>query len=421
MGLLDCEGTLMELSIYLGRQPIYDLKGNIIAYDLLYRNTDENSASVDNHMHATARVLVNALNYIGLSNLTKGRIAFIKVDHKTILDDIIYSIAPSHFVLEILETSLISSELLKRIRFLHTKGYRFALNHFRDDPDFMLQFQSLLDIVDYVKINTMEMDDPGALIQKLEKYNLTFIAEKIEDEASYETSKKSGCKLFQGYFFSKPFLFKKERVDPDSSLLIELIYQLRTNATLDILLEQFNRSPYLTINLLKFIRLHEGLDQDNVSSIEQALILIGRERLGNWLELMLYAYDKESEEEEQFAKELSWLAHQRASLMEVLAHQTKSSDRFAHAAYMTGLLSMAEAMFKNGYIDLLKQMNVDKNIADALLKKSGELGQLLQLAIAVEQNDIPTINSIIGQLYISQNELNECVLLSYRQGSTAEV
>ena len=57
----------------------------------------------------------------------------------------------------------------------------------------------------------------------------------------------------------------------------------------------------------------------------------------------------------------------------------------------------------------------------AYMKKSGELGQLLQLAIAVEQNDIPTINSIIGQLYISQNELNECVLLSYRQGSTAEV
>ena len=120
----------MELSIYLGRQPIYDLKGNIAAYQLLYRNTDENSTSVDNNMQATARVLVNALNYIGLNSLTKGKTAFIKVDHKTLLDDIIYSIAPSHFVLEILEDSVISTELLRRIKYLHAKGYRFALNHF---------------------------------------------------------------------------------------------------------------------------------------------------------------------------------------------------------------------------------------------------------------------------------------------------
>ena len=67
----------MKLSIYLARQPIYDLNGNIAAYELLYRNTEENAASVDNHMHATARVLVNALNYIGLNSLTKGKTAFI--------------------------------------------------------------------------------------------------------------------------------------------------------------------------------------------------------------------------------------------------------------------------------------------------------------------------------------------------------
>lgn len=404
----------MELSIYLGRQPIYDLKGNIVAYELLYRNTEENSTAVDNNMHATARVLVNALNYIGLNNLTKGTTAFIKVDHKALLDDIIYSIAPSHFVLEILEDSVVTPELLKRIKYLHNRGYRFALNHLHDNPEYLLQFQPLLDLIDYVKIDISETDDPGALIKKLHMHNLTFIAEKIEDETAYEAAKKAGCERFQGYHLARPYLLKKERVDPDSSLLIDLIYLLRTNASLDELLEKFNKSPYLTLNLLKFIQLHEGLGQDSVSSIEQALILIGRERLGNWLELMVYAYD-DGEEEAAFAKHLSQQANQRASLMEELAKYTKSSDRFAHAAYMTGLLSMAEALFKNGYTDILRQIHVDQNISDALLKKSGELGQLLQLAIAVERNDTHTINSIIGQLYISQSELNKCVLVSYRR------
>lgn len=407
----------MELAIYLGRQPIYDLKGNIFSYELLYRDTGENSTSVHNHIHATARVLVNALNYVGLNNLTKGRKAFIKVDHTAILDNIILSIAPSHFVLEILEDSLVTPELLERIRTLHAKGYRFALNHVSKKPEFIQQLEPVLGLVDYAKINVSETDEPAKVISTFKKHNVTFIAEKIEDDAEYELAKSLGCELFQGYLLSKPLLIKKERIDPDNSLLIEIIYLLRTNASLDELLEKFNKSPYLAINLLKYIHMNEGLDKDSIASVEQALILIGRERLRNWLELMIYAYDEGSKEEEKFAAQISQQANQRAALMEELAHRTKSSERFAHAAYMTGLLSMADTMFQNGYMDILKQVHVDKNIADALIKKNGELGQLLQLATAVERDDIHTINSICGQLYISQNTLSQCLLASYQRSA----
>ncbi len=411
----------MQPSIYLARQPIYNFKGNIAAYELLFRNTDTNSATVNDHMHATARVLVNALNYIGLNTLTKGQIAFIKVNHQLLLDDLIFSIVPAHFVLEILEESIISQELLKRIQYLHSRGYRFALSHFHNSPEFMLQFRALLDVIDYLKIDINENKNSTALIQELKQYKLSFIAEKIENDSDYETAKKAGCDYFQGYYLAKPHLFKKERVDPDSSILIDLIYLLRTNAALDELLEKFNQSPYLTINLLKFIRLHEGLDQDTIASIEQALILIGRERLGSWLELMVYAHDDESEEEAFFAKQLSEQARQRAALMEELAKHIKKSSRFAHAAYMTGLLSSGEKMFKHGFNDILKQIHVDKNIADALLKKNGELGQLLQLAIAVEKDEFHTIYSIMGQLYIPQGELNKCILVSYRRNAALQL
>jgi len=408
----------MKSSVYLGRQPIYDNKKNIDGYELLYRNTDKNSAAVNDNLHATARVLVNALNYIGLNNLTRKKTAFIKVDDKTLFDDIIYAISPGHFVLEILEQSVISSELIRRIEQLHQKGYRFALNQYLDNDTFLMHFQALLSIVDYVKIDLKKQENPFDVLPSLTKYNLQYIAVQIEDEESFQMAKKAGFHYYQGYYFSHVNLFKKEKIDPDSSLLLELIYLLKTDATIDMLIEKFNASPYLTLNLLKFIRLHEKLGHQSIASIEQALVLIGRERLGNWIELMLYAHEEGGEEESNYARDLSQKAKERACLMDEFARHTKQSGKHAHAAYMTGLLSVSEFLFRDKFSALVKQMRIESSISNALLKKSGELGQLLQLAIAVEMNDLGTINSIIGQLSLSQEELNECVMLSYRRSSS---
>ncbi len=406
----------MELSIYLARQPIYDKDSHITAYELLYRKTDSETTSVRNNMQATARVLVNALNYIGLNNLTKGHIAFIKVDHKTILDDIVYSIVPSHFVLEILEDSVIDDVLIKRIAKLKAGGYRFALNRLHHNASFINNFKELFNHIDYIKVSMDAPEEASTLIKGFKPYKIKFIAEKIENEVAFEHAKSMGCELFQGYYLGKPSLLKKEKFDPDNSILIDLIYLQRTNAPLPEILNLFNKSAYLTINLLRYVHLQANLEKDTISSIEQALILIGREKLGNWLELMVYAgSDEEYTEEESYAQRVSERASERASLMHELAVKTKSSSNFAEAAYMTGLLSIAEEMFHSAFNELLKEIHIDKNISDALTKHNGELGQLLQLAIAVERDDLHTINSIIGQLYISQAELNEAVLKSYGQ------
>jgi EAL and modified HD-GYP domain-containing signal transduction protein len=406
----------MEFSIYLACQPIYNRQSEIFAYELLYRDTEENRTEVVDNLKATARVLVNTLNYIGLKTLTQGHKAFVKVDDKVLFDDIINSISPAYFVLEILESSIISPELVDRVRELHHHGYRFALNHYRADDDFAMKFQSLLPVVDYVKVDLAHTREPGRIMSSLERYNLKYIAEKIETPEVFEQANAYGFHYFQGYHFCTPALFEKENFDPDNSLLLELIYLLKTDAPLEEILEKFDTSAYLTINLLKFIRLQEGLAQDAIASIEQALVLIGRERLSNWLELMFYA-DGETAVTgfNSHARDVTRRALQRACLMEELAHTVRISNRFADAAYITGILSIAEEMTKNGCNELLGEVTIDHNIADALVKKKGELGHLLELVVAIEKNDTHKVGALILQMDIPEKELNRCLLESYRR------
>lgn len=410
----------MEFSVYIARQPIFDQNGEIFAYELLYRDTDTNNADVNDNLHATARVLVNTLNYIGLHTLTQGHMAFIKVDDKILRDNIIDAISPAYFILEILESTVITTDLVKRINALHLKGYRFALNRCHYDNDFLLRFRSLLDVIEYIKIDITRSGDPTEIFSTLSDYKFKFIAEKIEDQKTLQRARSYGFTYFQGYFFSAPDLLEHENFDPDSTLLLDLIYLLKINAPLDELLAKFDTSPYLTINLLKFIQLNEGLSHDAISSVEQALVLIGRERLSSWLELMFYAGGERNVfRENTHAKQVTQQALHRAYLMEELAYITKKSTHFAHTAYITGILSMAEIMFHDSYTKLMEQIKIDRHISDALLYKKGELGRLLQLVIAIEKNDQLRINAIIFEMELSERELNKTLLDSYRRSFMA--
>lgn len=407
----------MELSVYIARQPIFDVEGNIFAYELLYRDTQENHVNVQNNMHATARVLVNALNYIGLQTLTEGKIAFIKVDDKAIMDDIIFSISPHHFVLEILEDTLISAALVKRIEFLTSRGYRFALNHYASKNNFLLTYHLLLGVIEFVKVDIVNSDDYEKVITKLRAHEIKIITEKLENREDYNKAISLNFQYFQGYYFAQPDIFTKERIDPQSSQLLEIIYLLKKDASFDKLLEVFNASPYLTLNLLKFIHIHEHIEKDKIASIEQALVIIGRERLLHWLELMVYANDEGDEDEDNFSKQLSKQAHHRAILMESLAKRTNMAISMQHAAYMTGLLSMSEVIFQSGFNELLDQIHVEQHVNDALHTKSGELGELLQLVIAIEHDNLRQVTSILGQIGMTQKELNECMMVSYQKAA----
>lgn len=411
----------MELSVYLGRMPIINAKGKIFAYELLYRSTDENRTVVDDNVKATARVLVNALNYIGLQSLTEYKPAFIKVDDKAIFDDLIFSISEKHFVLEILEDSIISSALVERIRILHKKGYRFALNHYRSDADFTLHFKAVFPFVSYVKIDIKKdtRKQISFMLERLKALDAQCIAEKVEDMEEYEWAREAGFHFFEGYYFSKPQIYIKELIDPDNQTLLHLVYLLKKEASFEEIITVFNDSPYLSINLLKFIHIHHGNKDEKIASIDQALILLGRQKLTCWVELMIYAQGDDEYDDDNIASPLGKIARSRAALMEELAYTIAdiTEPSLSISAYLVGILSLAEAIFQSSFESLFVQMDLDPSISKALISKEGILGDLLKLCIAVESNNFNEIKHLLLKLHLSQKQLNKAMMSAYQRSS----
>ena len=97
----------MQTLAYLARQPILDREGKIYAYELLFRDSPESDiAIIASDVLATAQVLENVLNNIGIQRLIGKNKAFVNCSRSMLLDNLFGLLNPKYFVLEVLEDVL---------------------------------------------------------------------------------------------------------------------------------------------------------------------------------------------------------------------------------------------------------------------------------------------------------------------------
>lgn len=62
-----------EMEVFIGRQPIFNLHEQVVAYELLYRSKNVNAFPMVDSDAATIDVLVNSFLSIGFEEVTKGK------------------------------------------------------------------------------------------------------------------------------------------------------------------------------------------------------------------------------------------------------------------------------------------------------------------------------------------------------------
>jgi EAL and modified HD-GYP domain-containing signal transduction protein len=193
--------------IFIARQPIFNRKLHVAAYELLYRAGDSNLPAAFDHDYATSQVLVQAFSGIGLDSLVGERTAFINLTASFIYGSLPIPFSPSRVILEVPETLPVDSQLLESLRRLAVQGYKLAL----DDVIDIRSVFPLLETVHYVKLDLAGVSRIGLHknIRYLKAYNVLVVAEKVETQEDYLFCKWAGADLFQGYFFSKPKIFQE--------------------------------------------------------------------------------------------------------------------------------------------------------------------------------------------------------------------
>ena len=388
----------MQNSIYIGRQPIFDTRGEIFAYELLFRTKSTKAIEIDDDLIATVRVLINALNNIGTTSLLNGKKGFININNALLHSEIIELIPPKDFVLEILERCVIDEKMLERMRELKAKGYTFALDDFDGSEKMFSDFKPLFDIVSIIKIDVPFADDKA--IEKLKKvYKQTLLAEKVESKEAYKKYIDFGFDLFQGYFFEKPSTISSANIDPSKTTVLHISAMLANDEAIERIIEAFQRDSKLTINLLRYINSAKFSFRNEIGSITQAISMVGYKGLHSWLRMYMYT----ELSDDPLTKALYEHVEFRNFIMRAfLKHLGKGA--FAKKVSITAALSLVDAILNANLEDIISPLHIDQKVVDALLQHRGYLGYGLLLAKSLENSDLKKVALICKKVGISTTQ-----------------
>lgn len=384
----------------MGLQLILDKRQRLVAYELLFRSGELNSALVLDNTQATAQVINYAFSHLEIGEALAGYECFINVGKALMMSDAIEILSQQRVTLELLETVVVDLPLIERCRELKKSGFSLALDDYVNDN----AFDPFLDIVDIVKIDITQQDWTATLgiVNKLRNYPVKLLAEKVESHEQYLQCAEAGFDLFQGYYFARPHLVIGRRTPPYQAIMLKLLGLILTDAPDHEIEQVLKMDAGLSLKLLRLVNsVSMGL-KIKISSFKQSIKIIGRRQMQRWLQLLLYT----PQQDEGNNSPLLQLVARRGKLMELLAQYHKENDRDFHDhAFMTGILSLLDALLARPLIEVIDLVNPEDQIVEALLHKTGHLGGLLALAEMTELGQFDHAKEILENMGLTVKDL----------------
>ncbi len=404
----------VEAPAFLARQPILDANRSIFAYELLFRDSPEGRVAViDNGVRETAQVLENVLNNFGLSRLVGNHKAFINCSREMLLDGIFGPLDSDRFVLEILETVPAEDEVVSVIRNYHKRGFEFALDDVVFEPEVLKRIEPFFPYVKYVKLDLIQNTEKAlaAAVPYFKKRGMVLLAEKVETEEVFKARLAEGYNLFQGYFFAKPEVVRGKRIDGSLSSILHLIQFLRGDVTLAEIEKAFEERPALAKSLVQYANTRKSFRRRPVTSVQDAIAWLGVPHLQDWLMLLLYAQPEMGLGGQGSA--LFQNVSQRARFLESLAEVLDPEGPLPGQAFIMGIISRMDALVKAPMPTILEDLDIDKEISNALLHGSGRLGTLLALAEAVENDRECRLGVLMKRLSLTNKNIADALNSAY--------
>lgn len=408
----------MSENCIIGRQPIMGRNGRLYGYELLFRSTNVNEADIQDSGRATANVIINTLSSFGIRELLNGRKGFINVDLEMLMHEGIELLPQGHIVIELLESIEPSPDVIERCLKLKEAGFHLALDDHQYSPD----FAELYAIVDIVKFDLLltPLETLTGVIEILRSYPCKLLAEKVECLDLYNACHALGFDYFQGYYFARPDILKKKKMDENATTLLKLLRLLAEDASiLDIELA-FRGSSLLTYKLLMLVNSVAFGNRQKIQGVRHAIAMTGRLQIKRWLQLALFAADGD----DAFDHPLVDMAASRAGFMEQMAFvhpQLQFEDESPERAFMTGILSLMESIYDITMEEIILNLNLNEEVASALFDRTGPYGCLLRITEHIEALDMLSASEELLSIGINPNTLPELQLRAFNWRKSGEL
>lgn len=190
------------------------------------------------------------------------------------------------------------------------------------------------------------------------------------------------------------------------SQTLQLLQLVNNDADTRDLEDVFRRDAALSYQLLRLVNSPAMRRAREITSFGQAILLLGRQQLKRWINLLLFAARDDDE------RSALLLAHVclRARGMELLAQAAGLDRAMQEQAFMTGMFSLLGVLFGSPLPPLLQPLLLGEDMSAALLRGEGELGTLLHTWQAVESANAAPLLAYLSARGIPVQEYNRLLV-----------
>lgn len=384
--------TSPPTDIFVARQPIFDVKQRVFAYELLFRSGPENYFRPGSHPDLpTSSVISNGM-FVGLGTLTDQKPAFINFSREPLVNDFAMALPAKQVVIELVESIEPDADVLAACKRLKTAGYRLALDHHIDSP----ARAPLVELADFLKVDVLATSsaERAAIGAKYAGSRHRILAERVETRETQAEALKQGFHYFQGYFFSRPTMVASKTIPGFRLNYLRILKELnRPDVDMRRIEEVVKQEASMTFRLLRRVNSAAYGFRMETSALRHALVLLGEREI----RLCATVWSM-SDLARDLPSELVVVSTLRARLGELLAPSLGMRDR-SMDMFLLGMFSTLDAILEQPMDQIAATLPLAADIRDALVGQPGPLRAALDLIIAYEQgrwDDVPALAAATG-------------------------
>jgi c-di-GMP-related signal transduction protein len=400
------------MKVFVARQPIFDTRQRVVAYELLFRSGPDNFfPNIDGDV-ASSRVINDSLMTFGLASLVGSRKVYINVTRRILCEEL-YAVLPvRRTVVELLENIEPDAQTIAACRDLKRAGYELALDDYVDRP----AMDPLVALADVIKIDFLATTREArrALRDRLNRRRPALLAEKVETAAVFREARDQGYSYFQGYFFQRPEMVSRQEIPTFKLTYLDFLRELQQpELNYDNLERVIRRDVSLSMRLLRYLNSAAFYWRSKVTSLKSALVLLGERPFRKWASLIAIVGiigDGPAE--------LATTCLSRAYFCESLCRATGRSG-LQLDGFLVGMLSAIDALVGRPMNEILQEIAVSREIEEALTNAATPLGKMRALVLSYEAALWDDVSTMARGLSMPEADLPDLYRESLEWAKTA--
>lgn len=388
---------------YIVRQPIKDLQGTILGYEIRYTGENYGYNEETGQDFMAAETIYNFLTQAGDKTL-KGGLNFMTFTTNLLMKNTPKLFAPEDLVIEVSESAIIHPLAMRFLERYHQEGYSIAVKDFQFAPRYISNLRHF----DYVMVDLYHAEDSSVkrLAEMVHSMGKKCIVTGVDDEEMYQKAFILGADAMSGRYAAEQMFTPVH----SSSYLQSNFFRLLVAITKDEpevgeIEEIISMDATLTYSLLRIVNSAYFALRNRATNVHQAVTILGLGQLRQWIYLMGCSNEKGELDESQ--EEMLKLSFTRASFASELMRYAKNMPINRNDAYLMGMFSTLQFLIAAPLEDILAEVAISGEIKAALLSHEGRAGMLYDLILAYERADWAAINRLGDELGLPMDRLPE--------------